>query len=89
MKFYDRILILEPEDTYMSVGLRDENRLLIRGGSYKVLYEATMAIAKRSDGSLVCLKSREKSSDSYTQAELQDIINECEKPFDEPLILML
>jgi len=86
MKNYDGILILEPEDTYMSSGPKDEKRLSIRGG-IRPVYEAIMVIAKMFSGELLCLKSRERSLNSYTQEELQEIIDCCENGFDNRLLL--
>lgn len=87
MKNYGGILILEPEDSYLSLGSSGES-LSIRGGS-KPLYSAIMAIAKKSDGKLVCLKSKEKLKGDYTQAELQEIVDICENGFDLRLLFML
>lgn len=88
MKNYNGILILEPEDTYQQPISATESRLSIRGGSIH-LYEAVMAIVKKSDGWLLCLKSRDRTPNSYSQAELQEIVNNCENPIDVNLLLML
>jgi hypothetical protein len=87
MKNYNGILILEPEDTYQQPISATESRLSIRGGP-KPLYEAVMAIAKKSDGWLFCLKDRERDPNSYSQAELQEIVNRYENPVDERIILL-
>ena len=87
MKTYDGILILEPEDTYLTLTPSRGNSLSIRGGS-KPLYEATMAIAKKSDGWMFCLKSRERDHNSYSQAELREIVDRYENPVDERIILL-
>jgi hypothetical protein len=88
MKNYDGILILEPEDTYTSFGPDGENRLSIRGGM-RPMYEATMVIAKRFSGELLCLKSRDRYENGYSQEELQETIDRCEGGFDKRVLLML
>lgn len=90
MKTYDKILILEPEDTYNSPydTYTYPSALCIRGGD-QPLYEATMAIAKTHNGELICIKSRERIPNSYSQSELQEIVDLCENPIDMNLLLML
>lgn len=87
MKNYNGILILEPEDTYTSITCFDDHRLSVRGGS-KPLYEAVMAIAKKSDGQLICMKCRERVPNSYSQAELKEIVDRCENPIDKRLLFL-
>ena len=82
MKIYDGILILEPDDTYTS-----PSGLCIRGGD-QPLYEAVMAIVKTHKGELICMKCRERIPNSYSQAELREIVDSCENPFDERRILL-
>ena len=88
MKTYDKILILEPEDTYTQPISATESRLAIRGGQHH-LYGANMVIAKTYEGFFKCFKSRDRTPNSYSQAELQDIVDRCENPIDVNLLLML
>jgi hypothetical protein len=88
MKNYDGILILEPEDTFSSIGTYGEPRLSIRGGE-RPLYGATTVIAKTYSGELQCLKSRERSQIGYSQSELQEIVDHCENHIEINLLLML
>ncbi len=83
MKNYNGILVLEPEDTYTS-----PSGLCIRGGD-RPLYGASMVIAKTHKGELICIKSRERIPNSYSQTELQEIVDLCENPIDMNLLLML
>lgn len=88
MKNYDKILILDPEDTYTQPISATESRLKIRGGQHH-LYGANMVIAKTYEGFFKCFKCRENDPNSYSQSELQEIVNRCENPIDVNLLLML
>ncbi len=88
MKNYNGILVLEPEDTYMQPISAMESRLKIHRW-HPHLYEASMVIAKTYEGYLKCMKSRERVPNSYSQAELQEIVDLCENPIDVNLLLML
>lgn len=88
MKSYDGILILEPEDTYQQPISATESRLKIRGGKHH-LYGANIVIAKTYEGFFKCFKSRERVPNSYSQTELQEIVDRCENPIDVNLLLML
>ena len=88
MKNYNGILILEPEDTYTQPISATESRLAIRGGQHH-LYGANMVIAITYEGFFKCFKSRDRTPNSYSQAELQDIVDRCENPIDVNLLLML
>ena len=89
MKTYDGTLILEPEDTYAQPISATESRLAMRGNNWKPVMNANTVIAKTNTGYLVCLKSRERDPNSYTQVELQKIVDLCENPIDVHLLLML
>jgi hypothetical protein len=87
MKNYDGILILEPEDTYVTFE-GDRSFRQIKGGD-RVMYEARTVIAKTHSGTLTCLKSRNLDPSSYSQEMLRNIVNNCENKFDNRLLLML
>jgi len=87
MKNYDGILILEPEDTYMTFE-GDRSFRHIKGGN-KPLYDARTVIAKTHEGTLVCMKSRNLDPSSYSQEMLRNIVNNCEDPIEINLLLML
>jgi hypothetical protein len=87
MKNYDGILILEPEDTYMTFE-GDRSFRKIKGGD-RVVYEARTVIAKTHEGKLFCLKSRNLDPSSYSQEMLRNIVNNCEDPIEINLLLML
>lgn len=82
MKSYDGILILEPDDTYTS-----PSGLCLRGGTQPI-YKAFMVIAKTRKGELICMKCRERVPNSYSQSELQEIVDRYENPVDERIILL-
>ena len=48
-----------------------------------------MVIAITYEGFFKCFKSRDRTPNSYSQAELQDIVDRCENPIDVNLLLML
>ena len=87
MKNYDGILILEPEDTYNKTISEGVYVLSIREGNYKPLMDANMVIAKRYSGDLTCLKSRDRAENDYTQSELREIVDLCENPLDQRILL--
>jgi hypothetical protein len=87
MKNYDGILILEPEDIYLTFD-GDRSFRQIKGGN-KPLYDARMAIAKTYEGKLVCMKSKNLDPSTYTQEQLRNTVNKCENIFDVNLLLML
>ena len=87
MKNYDGILILEPDDTYNKTISEGVYVLAIRGGNYKPLMNANMVIAKRYSGDLTCLKSRDRAENDYTQSELREIVDLCENPLDQRILL--
>ena len=87
MKNYDGILILEPEDTYNKTISEGVYVLSIREGNYKPLMNANMVIAKRYSGDLTCLKSRDRAENDYTQSELREIVDLCENPLDQRILL--
>lgn len=82
MKNYNGTLILEPEDTYTS-----PSGLCLRGGTQPI-YKAYMVISKTHKGELICMKCRERVPNSYSQAELQEIVDRCENPIDERLLFL-
>ena len=88
MKSYDGILILEPEDTYNSPST--PSGICIRGGrgGTQLLYKSYMVIVKTHKGELICIKSRERIPNSYSQAELQEIVDRYENPVDKRIILL-
>ena len=88
MKNYDGILIAEHDETHLKAISATEFRLEI-SGNHRSVMDANMVIAKTREGFLVCLKSRERVHNSYTQAELQEIVDVCENGFDLRLLLML
>jgi hypothetical protein len=87
MKNYDGILILEPEDTYLTFD-GDRSFRHIKGGN-KPLYDARTVISKTYEGKLVCMKSRNLDPSSYSQEMLRNIVNNCENKFDNRVLLML
>ncbi len=87
MKNYDGILILEPEDTYLTFD-GDRSFRHIKGGN-KPLYDARTVIAKTYEGKLACLKSKNLDPSSYSQEMLRNIVNKCEGMIDVNLLLML
>ena len=86
MKNYDGILILEPEDTYLTFD-GDRSFRHIKGGN-KPLYDARTVIAKTYEGKLYCLKSRNLDPSSYSHEMLRNIVNNCENKFDNRILLM-
>jgi hypothetical protein len=87
MKNYDGILILEPEDTYLTFeGDRSFRKIK---GRERVLWEPRTVIAKTYEGTLVCMKSRNLDPSSYSQEMLRNIVNNCEGKFEERLLLMM
>ena len=86
MKNYDGILILEPEDTFLTFE-GDRSFRKIKGGD-RVVYEARTVIAKTHEGKLFCLKSRNLDPSSYSQEMLRNIVNNCENKFDNRVLLM-
>jgi hypothetical protein len=87
MKNYDGILILEPEDIYLTFD-GDRSFRQIKGGN-KPLYEARTVITKSYSGILTCIKSRTLDPSSYSQEMLRNIVNYCEGMIDVNLLLML